>query len=95
MSSRSGILFLIIKSIVFFRTSSESSDSWSSNGLLWEGSKKGDTSKVREALEEGADIDSVANNKGSTSLHLACCEGHVEVVKLLLDCGANPNLVDR
>ena len=62
---------------------------------MWEGAKKGDPSKVREALEEGADVNGAANNKGSTSLHLASCEGHVEVVKLLLDCGADPNLVDR
>eukprot|EP00092_Neocalanus_flemingeri_P050457 GFUD01058328.1.p1 GENE.GFUD01058328.1~~GFUD01058328.1.p1 ORF type:complete len:178 (+),score=60.57 GFUD01058328.1:116-649(+) len=77
------------------RSCSESSDSWSSNGLLWEGAKKGDTSKVREALEEGAEINAAVNNKGSTSLHLASCEGHVEVVKLLINCGADINLVDR
>ena len=70
---------------------SECSVSWSSTGLLWEGAKKGDTSKVREALEEGADVNSVANNNGSTSLHIASCDGHVEVVKLLLDHGADPN----
>ena len=62
---------------------------------MWEGARKGDISKVREALEEGADVNSRANSKGSTSLHLASAEGHVEVVKMLLEGGADSNLADR
>merc|ERR1712215_364657 len=77
------------------RSCSESSDCVSSNALLWEGARKGDISKVREALEEGADVNSRANSKGSTSLHLASAEGHVEVVKILLEGGADSNLADR
>merc|ERR1711915_1162259 len=77
------------------RSCSESSDCVSSNALLWEGARKGDISKVREALEEGADVNSRVNSKGSTSLHLASAEGHVEVVKILLEGGADSNLVDR
>lgn len=36
----------------------------------------------------------IANNEGQTPLHVGCAEGHSEVVKLLLDYGANPNAVD-
>ena len=33
--------------------------------------------------------------KGITSLHLASSSGHIEVVELLLDRGANVNIADE
>jgi len=32
---------------------------------------------------------------GRTALHIACCEGHVDVVKYLLDLGAPVHVRDR
>jgi hypothetical protein len=43
-------------------------------------------------LEDGADLDK-KNNAGQTPLFLACELGHTDIAKLLLDFGANPNLV--
>ena len=36
----------------------------------------------------------IANHGGQTPLHSGCAGGHSEVVKLLLEYGANPNAID-
>lgn len=53
----------------------------------------GDSAKVRELLAAGVDVNA-ANRYGATALAYACDKGHTEVVKLLLDKGANPNTRD-
>ena len=35
------------------------------------------------------------NNDGKTPLHLACQEGHLEVVRILMSYGADSNLLDN
>jgi len=37
----------------------------------------------------------MADYDGRTALHVACCEGHVEVVRYLLDLGAPVHMRDR
>ena len=44
---------------------------------------------VRNALHAGVDADTVSY--GVTSLHAAAREGHIEIVRLLLENGADPN----
>nr|XP_049707443.1 uncharacterized protein LOC126056872 [Helicoverpa armigera] len=48
------------------------------------------TAKISKYLSLGADINAVdANNKNNTPLHVAVLKGEIEVVKYLLDHGAN------
>ncbi|XP_051171211.1 ankyrin repeat domain-containing protein 27-like [Leptopilina boulardi] len=35
------------------------------------------------------------NSQGQTALHIACDNGHVEIVQLLLDAGANVNVINK
>ena len=53
--------------------------------------EEGDTDKVIELLANGADKNSrVGNNPESQcALHRACCEGHLEIARILLDHGAD------
>jgi hypothetical protein len=53
----------------------------------------GDVAKVKELLDKGTDVNA-ANSYGGTALAFACDRGHLEVIKLLLDRGANPNTED-
>jgi len=41
--------------------------------------------------QKGAEVNA-QNRTGETPLHNACCYGHVEIVQVLLDLGAKPNL---
>lgn len=55
---------------------------------------QGDAKGVAELLWEGLDVNSI-DLDGRTALHIASCEGHVEVVKLLLNWKANIEAKDR
>lgn len=57
-------------------------------------SSQGDTKGVDELLKEGIDVNSI-DLDGRTALHIAACEGHVDVVKLLLRWRANIDARDR
>jgi len=49
---------------------------------------------VKRFIDNGVPVDE-ADYDGRTCLHLAACEGHLEIVKYLLECNANPNARDR
>lgn len=55
---------------------------------------KGDVAGVKDLLDEGIDVNSI-DLDGRTALHIAACEGHVEVAKLLLSRKANIDARDR
>ncbi|KAK8942171.1 Serine/threonine-protein kinase HT1 [Platanthera guangdongensis] len=55
---------------------------------------RGDTKGLAELLNEGIDVNSI-DLDGRTALHIASCEGHTEVVKMLLDMKANMEARDR
>ncbi|CAJ1964795.1 unnamed protein product [Cylindrotheca closterium] len=58
-------------------------------------SAKGATDEVRIILEEGdADMNG-CDYDGRTSLHLASCEGHAQVVEVLCEAGSNIDATDR
>ena len=49
---------------------------------------------VEAIIEHGADVNAV-NNIGQTALWFACVDGQDSFVKILLDTGAEPNIVDK
>ena len=51
----------------------------------------GDLDRVKAAVSGGEDIDGRGSG-GDTALHKACGRGHVDIVKYLLDNGANAEL---
>jgi ankyrin repeat protein len=55
---------------------------------------RGDVKGVEDLLNEGIDVNSI-DLDGRTALHIAACEGHVEVAKLLLSRKANLDARDR
>lgn len=61
---------------------------------LRDAAEKGEIATVRELIAENVDVDS-PNDYGRTSLSIAAGLGHVEVVKLLLEAGADVESKDR
>lgn len=55
---------------------------------------RGDVRGVEDLLNEGIDVNSI-DLDGRTALHIAACEGHVEVAALLLSRKANIDARDR
>ena len=51
----------------------------------------GDVSTAKQIVESGAQIDRTSK-QGMTPLCMAVAGGHTEVVKLLLDSNADPNM---
>ena len=55
-----------------------------------EASQKDDLTEVTKLLKHGADIHS-KNNYGKTALHVSAYWGHTEIVRVLLEYGADQN----
>ena len=55
--------------------------------------RKGDLAQVKALLDKGVDVNS-KSSYGQTPLFFACDRGHTEIVRLLLERGANPNVKD-
>ena len=52
----------------------------------------GDLATVKAFLEKGVDVNARGTRRGRTALHIAASEGHKEVIKLLLENGADVNI---
>ena len=55
----------------------------------------GDKHKLQTFITEKKELLAFADYDRRTALHVAASEGHVQLVNLLLDAGANPNRSDR
>ena len=73
--------------------SNQVADKTALNEELWDAARAGDAARVARALDKGADVNS-GNRYKAGALFFAADRGHVEVVKLLLDRGANINVQD-
>ena len=62
--------------------------------LLLEASSRGDLNTLKQLIAQGVNINSVDYDNRS-ALHLACCTGNTEIVKYLLENGANIGIKDR
>lgn len=60
---------------------------------LWKAAREGDLAAIQSLLDDGVDVNS-PTQYGATALSYAVDRGHKEVVKLLLERGANPNSRD-
>ncbi len=60
---------------------------------LTEAIKNGDTSKIKELIARGADVNA-RNLSGDTLLHVAVFREKAEAVRLLLGAGANPDVLN-
>ncbi len=56
---------------------------------------RGDLETVKDMVEDGVNIDVEETKLGGTSLHEASAAGHDEVVRYLLEHGANPTVRDK
>lgn len=61
--------------------------------LLWKAARQGDAATVQALLAKGVDVNTKFRY-GATALSYACDRGHVEVVKVLLEHGADVNVKD-
>ena len=50
---------------------------------------KGDTEEVERLIRAGVDVNKVDSDYGYTPLYLAAERGHIDIVKLLINNGAN------
>ncbi|RYG26902.1 hypothetical protein EON82_01420 [bacterium] len=60
---------------------------------LWEAAALGDQTRTAELLDNGLEDVNAVNADGFTPLGLACYFGHLEEARLLLERGANPNII--
>eukprot|EP01091_Cochliopodium_minus_P000913 TRINITY_DN1080_c0_g6_i1.p1 TRINITY_DN1080_c0_g6~~TRINITY_DN1080_c0_g6_i1.p1 ORF type:complete len:739 (-),score=227.44 TRINITY_DN1080_c0_g6_i1:18-2234(-) len=57
--------------------------------------KMGNTKMLQKEIKKNKKLLEIVDDKGSSLLHSASQEGNVEMVKMLLECGANINAIDK
>lgn len=64
-----------------------------SKDRLWAAAREGDLATIKKLAAEGVDINA-STQYGATALSFAADKGHIEVVRFLLESGADPNKSD-
>ena len=62
-----------------------------SDGALIAAVQDGDAKRIKQLIADGNDIHAPSTFRGYTALHLAVVKGELELVKRLLELGADPN----
>ncbi len=60
---------------------------------FWTAAKNGDVERVGHLLDQGVDVNA-PSRYGATALSYACHRGHLDVARVLLEAGANPQVQD-
>ena len=56
---------------------------------IWVSAKKGDLASIEQHIAYGTDINSKGSSRNGTALIIAACQGHYEIVDLLVNAGAD------
>lgn len=72
-----------------------STEQFAGISTLMSATANNDIDGVKFFSKAGPSIINQRNKGGATSLHIACREGNVEIAKILIENGANVNLVDN
>ena len=59
---------------------------------IWVSAKKGDIESIRQHIAFGTNLNSVGSSRDETALIIAACQGHVEIVNLLIEEGVDLNI---
>ena len=54
---------------------------------IWVSSKKGDIESIKQHIAFGTDLNSTGSRRDETALIISACQGHVEIVQLLVNEG--------
>src|SRR5699024_10253684 len=55
----------------------------------------GDVPEIQEQLDRKININAVLDNAGNTAMHMAALHGQLQVLQLLRQAGANPNILNK
>ena len=83
---------ILIANLIFFSATLSHAQEWTKE-KLFEATRNSDVEAIKAALDGGVDVNA-KTDYNSTALFFACDRGNLEVVKLLLERGADPNVED-
>jgi len=94
IATRHGFLLLFLVAVVGLSACSKSSEWKEGMTPLLLAARAGNVEDLHRALSQGASVDE-KSAYGWTALMFAAWKGHEEVIEILLDAGADPNLVSE
>jgi ankyrin repeat protein len=84
---------LLILTLALLLAVATQTQAQNTNDEFFAAARKGDVAAVKAFLDKGVDVNA-KTQYGATALSYACDKGHTEVVRLLLERGADPNVKD-